>query len=85
MSRYGQLGDYVAGVLGVAATLVFAYAWDSANIVVGGLAASGRAAAVAVVVYQHFLHDGRHRRPVDVTIGMAMESMASPRNAHKRN
>ena len=85
MSRYGQLGDYVAGVLGVAATLVFAYAWESTNIVVGGLAACAMAGAVAVVVYQRFLHDGSHRRPVDVTIGMAMESMASPRNAHKRN
>lgn len=84
MSHYGQLRDYVAAFLGVAATLAFAYAWKSVDIVVGGLAAVGMTVAVAIVVYEHFFH----RAPgyaVHAHTGVAIEGIGPSRGARKHN
>jgi hypothetical protein len=83
MSHYGQLSDYVAGFLGVVATLAFAYAWETANIVVGALAAGGMTIAVAIAVYEHFFHKGP-TYIIDAHSRVVVEGMSSSRGAHER-
>jgi len=60
MRRYGHPADHAAAGLALASTVTFAFAWPAANVVLGGVAATGMLGAVAITLIRRLRPSAAH-------------------------